>query len=102
MEDRTIVFADIKGSTNHLSRVPGGISGLLKEIGKLPANTISTKTWGDAYFAVFASAHEAVRHALEVRDGLRFHDWRAVGVTRPPLLRIAIARGAWLIWQRIC
>jgi ubiquinone/menaquinone biosynthesis C-methylase UbiE len=90
MEDKSILFADLKGST---ASKFSSISDILGEVKKLPAKAIDKNTWGDAYFAVFNSSEEAVRHALEVRDALRFHDWRAIGADSQPKLRIAIAMG---------
>src|ERR1039458_178215 len=90
MVDRGLVFADLKGSvTSEISH----ISPLLAELQAIPSAASDKKTWGDAYYAVFDSAYEALKHALAVRDALRDHDWCAAGFLRPPRLRIAVTSG---------
>ncbi len=55
---------------------------------------IHTNSWGDGFVTVFNSAQQAVIFALEVRDTLHYFDWRAIGITRPLLLRTAVATGS--------
>lgn len=90
MEDKTILFVDLKNSTRtQFSFMPD----VLEVIKQLPTSAIDQNTWGDAYFAAFDSAADAVDHALKVRDALRFFDWRGVGLRAAPLVRTGIASG---------
>lgn len=92
MPDRTVVFGDIVGSTvSPLS----SIDKLLSIINVRPrTEALYTNTWGDALVAVFDSAEVALTYALEIRDRLRHHDWRSIGIRRPPYLRLALDSGS--------
>lgn len=91
MADCTVVLADLSKSTVYKIQ---SIAQILKTIGVEPnEQSIFADTWGDAFVAVFQSAHAALMYGLDVRDVLRFHDWRAQGISHVPQLRIAIATG---------
>ncbi len=92
MADQTVVLADLAGSASSASRF-SHITSLLETIGASHQEALFTDTWGDAFIAVFDSAADAVNYSLNLRDRLRYFDWRAVGLRRPPLLRLAVGTG---------
>jgi predicted ATPase/class 3 adenylate cyclase len=84
----TFLFTDIEGSTNLArtldSRWPGVLQehhGILR--GAIRGNNgIDVRTEGDAFFAVFPSAVDAVAAAAEAQRGLADHAWPQDGPVR--------------------
>lgn len=89
MQDCTVVYADLVGST---SSSLSNIDTVLKLVQQEP-HALYFNTWGDAFIAVFDSAVAAVTFALSLRDEIRMFDWRTNGHAKPPQLRTAIAVG---------
>jgi DNA-binding winged helix-turn-helix (wHTH) protein/ubiquinone/menaquinone biosynthesis C-methylase UbiE len=64
---------------------------ILKKVNKLSGDVPDKDESSNMYYAAFQDAQGAIQYGLEVRDALRYYDWRAEGWARTPLFRIAIA-----------
>ncbi|HEY7469906.1 MAG TPA: adenylate/guanylate cyclase domain-containing protein, partial [Acidimicrobiia bacterium] len=84
----TFLFTDIEGSTRMVQALGDAWVGVLEAHnrvigGAITANSgVVVKTEGDSFFAVFASALDALRAALHAQHGLIAHPWPADGVVR--------------------
>jgi predicted ATPase/class 3 adenylate cyclase len=77
----TFLFTDIEGSTRILSRLGDGYEPLLAAHAKILRAAIAghagteVSTEGDAFFAVFPSAVEALRAVVDAQRALATHEW---------------------------
>lgn len=75
----TFLFTDIEGSTRLLRRLGDGFHGLIEDHNRLLREAFGeghiVRTEGDAFFAVFRTAGEAVRAAVAGQKALAAHDW---------------------------
>jgi predicted ATPase/class 3 adenylate cyclase/DNA-binding CsgD family transcriptional regulator len=77
----TFLFSDIEGSTRLVKALRDRYAGVLAEHRQLVRAAIAghggheVDTQGDAFFAVFGEAKQAVLCALEVQRSLAAHDW---------------------------
>src|SRR5690348_8235476 len=77
----TFLFTDIEGSTELLRRLGGRYAGVLEDhLRLLRAATVDhggreIDTQGDAFFAAFARASDAVGTAIEAQRALGAHPW---------------------------
>ena len=88
----TFLFSDIEGSTRLVKTLRERYARVLAEHRQLVRAAISghggheVDTQGDAFFAVFGEAKQAVLCALEVQRSLAAHDW-------PPGTRVRVRMG---------
>jgi predicted ATPase/class 3 adenylate cyclase len=81
----TFLFTDIEGSTRLWEEYPQQMRQALARHDAILRHTIQShaghvfKTMGDAFYAVFSSASEAVRAALDAQGALSAEDWSEVG-----------------------
>jgi predicted ATPase/class 3 adenylate cyclase/DNA-binding CsgD family transcriptional regulator len=79
----TFLFSDIEGSTGLVKTLREGYPQVLAEHRRLVRAALAghggheVDTQGDAFFAVFGAAKQAVLCALEVQRSLTAHDWPA-------------------------
>jgi predicted ATPase/class 3 adenylate cyclase len=77
----TFLFSDIERSTRHLQELGAAWSGALENHHRLMREAIAehagteVDTAGDSFFAVFATAPDAVRAALAAQRSLGAHPW---------------------------
>jgi class 3 adenylate cyclase len=62
-------------------------------IESLPGKPLEAKTWGDALYAVFASARDGADFALDFLDRILAADWSATGLESANRVRIALHAG---------
>jgi class 3 adenylate cyclase len=92
----TFVFTDTEGSTRLVKALRDGYAKVLAEHRRLVRAAIAAHgghevdTQGDAFFAAFAGARQAVLCALEVQRGLAAHAWPGGAVVR---VRIGVHTG---------
>ncbi|MAF09175.1 hypothetical protein CMK11_01890, partial [Candidatus Poribacteria bacterium] len=92
----TFLFTDVEGSTRLWQEYPEGMSVALAAHDDLLRQAITRhngrvfKTMGDAFFAVFSHATDAVRAAFAAQCDLRAQDWHEVGALR---VRMALHAG---------
>jgi class 3 adenylate cyclase len=95
---KALLFADFAG----FSRVQDAFAPRFHErfldlcaraIAHSPAKPLDAKTWGDALYAVFDTAHEAADFALRFLDSTLAVDWSQAGMTQTSGVRIALHAG---------
>jgi class 3 adenylate cyclase len=93
----TFLFTDIEGSTKLWERSPEAMSEALARHDKILRETIEIhgghvfKTVGDAFFAAFSTATDALEAGLESQRKLFSSEW---GQTGPLRVRMALHTGA--------
>jgi class 3 adenylate cyclase len=93
----TFLFTDIEGSTKLWERSPEAMSEALARHDKILHETIEIhgghvfKTVGDAFFAAFSTATDALEAGLESQRKLFSSEW---GQTGPLRVRMALHTGA--------
>ena len=79
----TFLFTDIEGSTRLVKALREGYREVLAEHRRVVRSAIARQrgyevdTQGDAFFAAFAGAKQAVLCALEIQRALAAHEWPA-------------------------
>ena len=68
----------------------GGVARTLSETGIVP---LSRNTWGDGLYLCFATARDAGRYALELRDRMNAVDWAGRGLPAGMNVRIGLHCG---------
>lgn len=95
---KSLMFADVAG----FSRVQDAFAPHFHErflelgaraIAHSRAPPLDAKTWGDALFAVFDSAHDAADFALRFLDSARDGDWTETGIAGTAGIRVALHAG---------
>jgi predicted ATPase/class 3 adenylate cyclase len=92
----TFLFTDIEGSTRLWERDPEAMKTALAAHDALMRQAIGPhggrvfKTMGDAFYAVFTSAREAIAAALQAQRSLITHPWAGIGPIR---VRMALHSG---------
>ncbi|HZC85185.1 MAG TPA: adenylate/guanylate cyclase domain-containing protein, partial [Rubrobacter sp.] len=92
----TFLFTDVEGSTKLWERNPEAMSKALSHHDELIRNTVEAhdgfvfKTVGDAFYAAFSTAAEAVEAALDAQKSLLSQEWEETG---PLKVRIALHTG---------
>lgn len=93
----TFMFTDIEGSTRLVQRLGAEWKGVLEEHNSIAAAALGAhggvivRTEGDAVFAVFSGAADAVAAAADFQRGIDGHSWPDEGPVR---VRIGIHTGA--------
>ena len=95
---KTMLFADFAGySRLHDAFVPLFQQRFLEIGASLMQQTVipvlEAKTWGDALYAVFESAHEGAEFALRFLERMQDVDWTAAGLSESSHVRIALHSG---------
>jgi predicted ATPase/class 3 adenylate cyclase len=92
----TFLFTDVEGSTKLWERNTEAMSKALSHHDELIRNTVEAhdgfvfKTVGDAFYAAFSTAAEAVEAALDAQKSLLSQEWEETG---PLKVRIALHTG---------
>lgn len=93
----TLLFTDIEGSTRRWEQQPQAMQGALARHDALLRQSIEDhggyvfKTVGDAFYATFATAPEALEAALAAQRALQQEEW---GEVDPLKVRMALHTGA--------
>src|SRR5919107_568219 len=93
----TFLFTDVEGSTKLWERGPEAMSKALSHHDELIRNAVEAhdgfvfKTVGDAFYAAFSTAAEAVEAAIDAQKSLLSEVWEETG---PLKVRIAMHTGA--------
>ena len=92
----TFLFTDVEGSTKLWERNPEAMSKALSHHDELMRNAVEAnggfvfKTVGDAFYAAFSAAAEAVEAAIDAQKSLLSEEWEEPGPLR---VRIALCTG---------
>src|ERR671916_372115 len=92
----TFLFTDVEGSTKLWERHPAAMSQTLSHHDELIRNAVEAlngfvfKTVGDAFYAAFSTAAEAVEAAIDVQKSLLSEEWEETG---PLKVRLALHTG---------
>jgi predicted ATPase/class 3 adenylate cyclase len=92
----TFLFTDVEGSTKLWERNPEAMSQALSHHDELIRNAVEAlngfvfKTVGDAFYAAFSTAAEAVEAAIDAQKSLLSEEWEETG---PLKVRIALHTG---------
>src|SRR5918911_2083160 len=92
----TFLFTDVEGSTKLWERNPGAMSKALAHHDELLREGVEArggfvfKTVGDAFYATFSTAAEAVEAALDAQKSLLSEEWEETGPLR---VRMALHTG---------
>ncbi|MDQ3862341.1 MAG: tetratricopeptide repeat protein [Actinomycetota bacterium] len=92
----TLLFTDVEGSTKLWERDPEAMSQALSRHDELLRNAVEDhggfvfKTVGDAFYAAFSGAPEAVEAALDAQRSLLSEEWEGTG---PLKVRMALRTG---------
>jgi hypothetical protein len=95
---KTLMFADFAGfSRVHDAFAPRFHERFLRigatQIAQSPVKPLDTKTWGDALYVVFDSAHDGAEFALGFLDRTLDVDWTAAGLSSTSRIRVALHAG---------
>src|SRR5215217_327452 len=93
----TFLFTDIEGSTRRWDAQPDAMQGALARHDAIVRDAIERygghvfKTMGDAFYAAFARATDAIASAVAAQRALASEPW---GATGPGRVRMALHTGA--------
>ena len=96
---KALLFSDVKGfgkmsERQCLAFCRAFHSGVHENVLRRYADRISLQnTWGDALHVVMDDQVAAGHLALDLRDWMEAHDWRADGLAEPPKIRIGLHAG---------